>query len=96
MRRNDLNYGEKHDTVVQKEISIPGITVNERSDGEQWVQRIMEGEYSDLRVEERLDALVALISAATEGNSIRIVREVCKFSVSYYSLYSFPFTCSPI
>lgn len=70
--------------------SIPGNTVNEKSDGEEWVERIMEEEYSDLSVEERLDAFVALISVATEGKSIRVVLEVCKFSVSYYSLLELP------
>ncbi|XP_031131162.1 homeobox-DDT domain protein RLT2-like isoform X2 [Ipomoea triloba] len=55
--------------------SIPGNTVNEKSDSEEWVERIMEEEYSDLSVEERLDAFVALISVATEGKSIRVVLE---------------------
>ncbi|KAI7741603.1 hypothetical protein M8C21_026532 [Ambrosia artemisiifolia] len=49
--------------------------VDESISGESWVQGLMEGEYSDLSVEERLNALVALIAVANEGNSIRIVLE---------------------
>ncbi|KAB2052841.1 hypothetical protein ES319_A12G148600v1 [Gossypium barbadense] len=47
--------------------------IDESSPGELWVQGLMEGDYSDLSVEERLNALVALISIAIEGNFIRIV-----------------------
>ncbi|KAJ6741290.1 HOMEOBOX-DDT DOMAIN PROTEIN RLT2 [Salix purpurea] len=43
--------------------------------GEPWVQGLVEGEYSDLSVEERLNALVALIGVAIEGNSIRVALE---------------------
>ena len=43
--------------------------------GESWLQGLTEGEYSDLSVEERLNALVALVSMANEGNSIRVVLE---------------------
>ncbi|CAH8337883.1 unnamed protein product [Eruca vesicaria subsp. sativa] len=43
--------------------------------GEQWVQGLVEGDYSSLSVEERLNALVALIGIAIEGNTIRISLE---------------------
>ncbi|KAL5998845.1 hypothetical protein ACLOJK_009793 [Asimina triloba] len=49
--------------------------IDESNSGEPWVQGLMEGEYSDLSVEERLSALVALIGVAIEGNSIRVVLE---------------------
>lgn len=49
--------------------------IDERKSGEAWVQGLTEGEYSDLCVEERLNALVALIAIANEGNIIRIVLE---------------------
>lgn len=49
--------------------------IDDCNSGEPWVQGLMEGEYSGLSVEERLDALVALIGIAIEGNSIRIVLE---------------------
>jgi hypothetical protein len=50
--------------------------VDENTLGEPWVHGLTEGEYSDLSVEERLHALVALISVANEGNSIRVALEV--------------------
>ncbi|XP_042468588.1 homeobox-DDT domain protein RLT2-like isoform X1 [Zingiber officinale] len=49
--------------------------IDESSFGEPWVQGLAEGDYSGLSVEERLNALVALIGVAIEGNSIRIVLE---------------------
>ncbi|KAI3744917.1 hypothetical protein L1987_58015 [Smallanthus sonchifolius] len=49
--------------------------VDESISGESWVQGLMESEYSDLSVEERLRALVSLIAVANEGNSIRVVLE---------------------
>ncbi|KAI3710229.1 hypothetical protein L2E82_40005 [Cichorium intybus] len=49
--------------------------VDERKSGEPWVQGLTEGEYSDLCVEDRLNALVALIGIANEGNIIRVVLE---------------------
>ncbi|KAL1335880.1 hypothetical protein HN51_030325 [Arachis hypogaea] len=49
--------------------------IDESQSGESWVQGLAEGEYSDLSVEERLNALVALIGVANEGNSIRVVLE---------------------
>lgn len=49
--------------------------IDESNTGQKWVQGLMEGEYSDLTVEERLHALVALIGVANEGNSVRLVLE---------------------
>lgn len=49
--------------------------IDESYPGEHWVQGLMEGEYANLSIEERLHALVALIGVATEGNSIRGVLE---------------------
>jgi hypothetical protein len=66
-------------TVCSKDVANPilkGVDVDENTLGEPWVQGLMEGEYSDLSVEERLHALVALITVAIEGNSIRVVLEV--------------------
>ncbi|XP_010260331.1 PREDICTED: homeobox-DDT domain protein RLT2 isoform X2 [Nelumbo nucifera] len=51
------------------------VEIDESNLGEPWVQGLMEGEYSDLSVEERLNALVALIGVAIEGNSIRVILE---------------------
>ncbi|KAK7327836.1 hypothetical protein VNO77_21929 [Canavalia gladiata] len=49
--------------------------IDESKSGESWVLGLAEGEYSDLSVEERLNALVALVGVANEGNSIRVVLE---------------------
>ncbi|XP_034673854.1 homeobox-DDT domain protein RLT1-like isoform X2 [Vitis riparia] len=51
------------------------VEIDESNSGEPWVQGLAEGEYSDLSVEERLNALVALIGVANEGNTIRAVLE---------------------
>lgn len=50
--------------------------IDESYQGESWVQGLSEGDYCDLSVEERLNALVALIGVATEGNSMRAILEV--------------------
>ncbi|KAL9380337.1 hypothetical protein Peur_025994 [Populus x canadensis] len=57
-------------TPVQGDVDI-----DESNPGEPWVQGLADGEYSDLSVEERLSALVALIGVAIEGNSIRVILE---------------------
>ncbi|XP_059659804.1 homeobox-DDT domain protein RLT2 [Cornus florida] len=74
-------------TSVDQSVEVTGIcneavnpdledtVIDESNSGEPWVQGLMEGEYSDLSVEERLNALVALIGVANEGNSIRIILE---------------------
>ncbi|GLT41039.1 hypothetical protein SLA2020_151290 [Shorea laevis] len=49
--------------------------IDESNPGQPWVQGLIEGEYFDLSVEERLNALVALIGVAIEGNSVRVVLE---------------------
>lgn len=53
-----------------------GTEIDESKSGEPWVQGLTEGEYYDISVEERLNALVALIGVANEGNSIRVILEV--------------------
>lgn len=69
----------KIDGVTHEGVTDPDedSVVDDSNSGEPWVQGLMEGEYSDLSVEERLDALVALIAVANEGHSIRVVLEVC-------------------
>ncbi|KAM7271111.1 hypothetical protein ACFE04_030325 [Oxalis oulophora] len=49
--------------------------IDESNPGEPWLQGLMEGDYSVLSVEERLNALVALVGEAIEGNSIHLVLE---------------------
>lgn len=50
--------------------------IDESNSGESWVRALTEGEYCDLCVEERLSALVVLISVVNEGNVVRAVLEV--------------------
>ncbi|KAL5977172.1 hypothetical protein ACLOJK_021514 [Asimina triloba] len=45
--------------------------IDESSSGEAWVLGLMEGEYSDLSIEEKLNALVAVVDLAAAGYSIR-------------------------
>ncbi|XP_062091461.1 homeobox-DDT domain protein RLT3 [Humulus lupulus] len=46
--------------------------IDESHTGESWLLGLMEGEYSDLSIEEKLNVLVALIDLLREGSSIRI------------------------
>ncbi|MFS8015161.1 putative transcription factor & chromatin remodeling DDT family [Helianthus anomalus] len=61
--------------VGTSNINQESTEIDERKLGEPWVQSLTEGEYSDLCVEDRLNALVALIGVANEGNTIRVVLE---------------------
>ncbi|KAJ7948365.1 Homeobox-DDT domain protein [Quillaja saponaria] len=78
---NDIGSTIKPSTEISINSNNIAIIDNEDSDinesnlGETWVQGLTEGEYSDLSVEERLNALVSLIGVANEGNSIRIALE---------------------
>ncbi|XP_075664015.1 homeobox-DDT domain protein RLT1 isoform X2 [Castanea sativa] len=56
-------------------VNQENMEIDESKSGESWIQGLTEGDYSDLSVEERLNALVTLIGVANEGNSIRGVLE---------------------
>nr|XP_027191643.1 homeobox-DDT domain protein RLT2 isoform X4 [Cicer arietinum] len=81
----DEGFNKHKDVHTSSEIAVcshdvtnpilEGMDVDENTLGEPWAQGLMEGEYSDLSVEERLHALVALINVAIEGNSIRLILE---------------------
>lgn len=71
-----LNYNFFFEGIGASSIDQGNTEIDERKLGEPWVQELTEGEYSDLSVEERLNALVALIGIANEGNIIRVVLEV--------------------
>uniref|UniRef100_A0A1D1XSU5 Reticulocyte-binding protein 2 a n=1 Tax=Anthurium amnicola TaxID=1678845 RepID=A0A1D1XSU5_9ARAE len=72
---NNLSFVTASDNHEASNADQDGTEIDESDSGEPWVQGLMEGEYSDLSVEERLNALVALIGMAIEGNSIRVVLE---------------------
>lgn len=63
--RSNVNKPDMEDAII-----------DESNPGEPWVEGLTEGDYSNLSVEDRLNALVALIGVAIEGNSIRFVLEV--------------------
>ncbi|XP_011008202.1 PREDICTED: uncharacterized protein LOC105117236 isoform X1 [Populus euphratica] len=46
--------------------------IDESCPGEVWLLGLMEGEYSDLSIEEKLNGLVALIDLVSAGSSIRV------------------------
>lgn len=50
--------------------------VEDSNQGQSWIQGLTEGDYCHLSVEERLEALVALVSIVNEGNSLRASLEV--------------------
>ncbi|XP_065874540.1 homeobox-DDT domain protein RLT3 isoform X2 [Euphorbia lathyris] len=59
-RRNKTNMLTVHDEI------------DESHPGEVWLLGLMEGEYSDLSIDEKLNALVALIDLLSAGSSIRM------------------------
>ncbi|CAN8267616.1 unnamed protein product [Cochlearia groenlandica] len=78
-KRDDVLAGQALEDVVAGQ-ALEDVVANEEDDnpcfdesklGEQWVQGLVEGDYSSLSIEERLDALVALIGIVIEGNTIR-------------------------
>ncbi|XP_042497551.1 homeobox-DDT domain protein RLT3 [Macadamia integrifolia] len=46
--------------------------IDESHSGEVWVLGLMDGEYSDLSIEEKLNALVALVDLTSSGSSLRM------------------------
>lgn len=62
--------------------------IDESHPGEVWLLGLMEGEYSDLSIEEKLNALVALVDLLSVGSSIRM-------EVIHVSSVDSPFPPSP-
>lgn len=75
----DISDDRSNIGMARKGVVDEDNIVDESVSGESWVQGLMESEYSDLSVEERLNALVALTVVANEGNSVRVVLEVLIF-----------------
>lgn len=59
-------------------------SIDESYSGEAWLLGLMEGEYSNLSIEEKLDALVALVDLAASSSS-------CQIEVSYFIQFLHPF-----
>ncbi|PPD94672.1 hypothetical protein GOBAR_DD08323 [Gossypium barbadense] len=64
-KHNNHHKGRNNMLTVHTEI-------DESHPGEVWLLGLMEGEYSDLSIEEKLNALVALIDLLSDGSSIRM------------------------
>lgn len=64
-RNGDVGIGGPEEFEIDESISV-----------EPWVQGLDDGDYCYLTVEERLNALVALIGIVIRGNSIRNILEV--------------------
>lgn len=54
------------------------VEIDESHVGDAWLFGLMEGEYAELSVEERLNALVALVNLVKSGNSVRRIVKVCQ------------------
>ncbi|CAH2034180.1 unnamed protein product [Thlaspi arvense] len=61
---------QRKDTAVSC-VDNNNAVVEDSNQGQSWIQGLTEGDYCHLSIEERLDALVALVGIANEGNSIR-------------------------
>ena len=79
LSKSDVSKSNSHSLTVYDEI-------DESHPGEVWLLGLMEGEYSDLSIEEKLNALTALVDLIRAGSSIRM--EVGPVIVSLF-LYIF-------
>ncbi|CAA0250846.1 unnamed protein product [Arabidopsis thaliana] len=61
-------HSERHKNTVVGGVDA---VIDESNQGQSWIQGLTEGDYCHLSVEERVNALVALVGIANEGNSIR-------------------------
>lgn len=67
-----------HQLENRKSLSTVNTEIDESYSGEAWLLGLMEGEYSDLGIEEKLNALVALVDLLTVASSIA---EKVKYSI---------------
>ncbi|GAB4855267.1 hypothetical protein Ancab_023887 [Ancistrocladus abbreviatus] len=75
----------------EKNIPHPCTEIDESHPGEAWLLGLMEGEYSDLSIEEKLDALLALVDLLSAGSSIRMEDPVTPLSVCVPMVYQHGF-----
>ncbi|KAK9733056.1 hypothetical protein RND81_04G040800 [Saponaria officinalis] len=61
--------------------------IDESHPGESWLLGLMEGEYSDLSIEERLNSLLALIDLISAGSSIRMKDRSAMFTENVPNIY---------
>ncbi|KAD7479854.1 hypothetical protein R6Q59_008692 [Mikania micrantha] len=64
---------EQKNLNINKDNKLPiNSEIDESYPGEMWLLGLMEGEYSDLNIEEKLNALLALVDLLRAGSSIRM------------------------
>ncbi|KAI7739127.1 hypothetical protein M8C21_004101 [Ambrosia artemisiifolia] len=62
--------GQKNLTKNKDDKLLVNSEIDESYPGEMWLLGLMEGEYSDLNIEEKLNALLALVDLLSAGSSI--------------------------
>ncbi|KAL4576674.1 hypothetical protein LXL04_012772 [Taraxacum kok-saghyz] len=74
---NHENIDDSEHVMKNKDNMLTVISeIDESNPGEMWLSGLMEGEYSDLNIEEKLNALLALIDLIKAGSSIRLEEPV--------------------
>lgn len=69
----DIRDGKSRNlSLVISKNSLQSTEIDESHPGEAWLLGLTEGEYSDLSIEEKLDAMTALVDLLREGSSIRM------------------------
>ncbi|KAI7729017.1 hypothetical protein M8C21_024562 [Ambrosia artemisiifolia] len=69
---NACKHGQRNLSKSKDNTSLVNSEIDESFPGEMWLLGLMEGEYSDLNIEEKLNALLALIDLLRAGSSIRM------------------------
>ncbi|XP_054786871.1 homeobox-DDT domain protein RLT3 isoform X2 [Prosopis cineraria] len=71
-------------STMKKNMLKASTEIDESHPGEVWLFGLMEGEYSDLSIEEKLNAIVALTDLLSSGSSIRM-KDPAEVTVDYSS-----------
>ncbi|KAK9061380.1 hypothetical protein SSX86_018561 [Deinandra increscens subsp. villosa] len=80
--------GQKNLTKNKDNTLLVNSEIDESYPGEMWLLGLMEGEYSDLNVEEKLNALLALVDLLRAGSSIRMEEPVSRAVPNVYHIGS--------
>ncbi|XP_037494138.1 homeobox-DDT domain protein RLT3 isoform X2 [Jatropha curcas] len=69
---NSRKFKHANCKIIKNDMLTVHNEIDESQPGEVWLLGLMEGEYSDLSIEEKLNALVALIDLLSAGSSVRV------------------------
>ncbi|KAK4283937.1 hypothetical protein QN277_000835 [Acacia crassicarpa] len=75
---------QANNSIMKNNMLTASTEIDESHPGEVWLLGLMESEYSDLSIEEKLNALVALTDLLSSGSSIRM-KDPTKVSADYSS-----------